>query len=204
MVGKRLLVTGPVGAGKSTLLEGLFRKLKYSGSRTDGTLSLRWFEDGVMMGYNISRPATGEKMPIALLKERRNAVEEDLSAHGHLWDPDTHFHSRSLRFLFFPRSIETANGWYGEIMSNIQELDAVIIDEIGYLELAGGGVEGAVSFLESADEYQGDVIVGVRGSLEGRFIERFSGDWRRISLLDAPESGILEKAWEYVSCSSYF
>jgi nucleoside-triphosphatase THEP1 len=111
-----------VGAGKSRFVEGLVGALRGAGLTIAGFLQRGVFgADGDKIGYDLVGLATGAVLPLA----RR-------SADGDRW--------------LFDDAAFTAAG--GEIQPGA---DLIVIDEVGHLELAGGGHTAAIDrALESA------------------------------------------------------
>jgi nucleoside-triphosphatase THEP1 len=111
------ILTGPVGGGKTTFLERGLPSLLERHPRLDGYLSLRVLAGGDTAGYDLRDLRTAERIPLL-----RRCGEAD----GFRVGP----------YVLLPRGLAAAE----EIIRRGAAADLLIVDEVGPLELAGGGV----------------------------------------------------------------
>ena len=111
------LLTGAVGGGKTTFLERGLPSLRERHPRLDGYLSLRVFAGGETAGYDLRDLRTAARIP--LLRRRGEAD-------GFRVGP----------YVLLPAGLAAAE----EIIRRGGAADLLIVDEVGPLELAGGGV----------------------------------------------------------------
>jgi len=101
-----------------------------------------------------------------------------------------HTSSRTLKMLEVPKNsdgdnfIEIGNyrfsrevfNWGQSVLLNAikKDLDWLVIDEIGPLELEGSGLEPAISeILKDRDSFKGEILCVVRDSIMERFLEHY-------------------------------
>lgn len=146
---KVYLVTGAVGEGKTAWLVKLTGLLKERRICTGGILALRIMEEGKTTGYDITDIRTGERTPFlrqtgdaTMGVERFSMDEAGLKAGHRALDP-------------------SAN----------RDMDVVVIDEVGPLELNGQGWSERISGLIS--ETRAMLILAVRKNLTEAVIQKF-------------------------------
>lgn len=146
---KVFLVTGSIGEGKTAWLAKLSGLLTEKGVRVGGILALRIVEDGKTTGYDVSDISTGKRTPFL-----RHTGSETMGVERFTMD-DTGF-------------IAGRNALDPETNRN---MDVVIVDEVGPLELRGRGWSGVLGSL--LHETGAIVIIAVRKSLTGAVIDKF-------------------------------
>lgn len=154
-VGRRvILVTGGVGSGKTTLARALIRDERGDGRTVGGVISekipYRTGSDGRQTWcYEFVDVATGSRMryaePRAIRLPDRNAAEGRAGG----------------RYIFSDRGFRFAE----EVLDAARDRDVVVIDEVGPLELRGGGLWR--STLDLLENSRTDLILCVRGRLVG-------------------------------------
>jgi nucleoside-triphosphatase THEP1 len=116
-----MIMTGPVRSGKTSYLAGVATDLTRRRIGASGFLSPAAFEGGRQIGYDLS--VLGRETPIPYI---RAAGEPG-------WE-------RVGPYYFIPEALEVARR---EIRES-RERDLLIVDELGPLELAGGGLWGVL------------------------------------------------------------
>lgn len=114
--GRALLVTGETGAGKTRAVLSLAQDLRRHGLRVGGVASPRVLATGQTVGYQVRDLATGEERP--LCRDRPPGIP-------------------FRRFFFSPEALEFANSLLKKAAGGAQ---VILADEVGPLELAGGGL----------------------------------------------------------------
>ncbi len=110
------VITGPIGSGKTQTASSVAEELRAQGVPVGGVVSPRVLEYGVTTGYIVRDLLTGE--------ERRLCTESP---------PGIRFR----RFFFSPTALEFANA---AVARAGHEAEVVVVDEVGPLELSGGGM----------------------------------------------------------------
>jgi len=144
------ILTGAVGAGKTTFLRGLVEDLRKAGVPFDGFLSLRVMTGGKPEGYQMLDVRDGRGL--ALL--RRTDYEKG---------------ERVGPYVMLPAGLERAN----RIVKRSRREDLLIVDEIGPLELRGGGLWPALKPV-LFDEGRRSLVV-IRDMLLIEFLNLFGG-----------------------------
>ncbi|MFO8034740.1 MAG: nucleoside-triphosphatase [Candidatus Bipolaricaulota bacterium] len=114
------VITGPIGSGKTQTANAVAEGLRAQDVSVGGVVSPRVLEYGLTTGYMVRDLLTGE--------ERRLCTESP---------PGIRFR----RFYFSPTALEFANA---AVARAGREAEAVVVDEVGPLELSGGGTAGGV------------------------------------------------------------
>ncbi len=110
-----LIVTGPIGSGKTQSVLALAQTLLEKGVRLGGVLSPRIVDAGETVGYLVRDLQSGKEL---LLCSQ---------------DPPG---IRFRRYFFRPEALAFAN----EVLTKAaKEMEVVVVDEVGPLELCGGG-----------------------------------------------------------------
>lgn len=145
------LLTGPVGGGKTTFLERGLQSLRERHPHLDGYLGLRVCAGGETVGYDLRDLRTEARIPLL-----RRCGEAD----GFRVGP----------YVLLPRGLAAAE----EIIRRGAAADLLIVDEVGPLELAGGGVWPALIGEFSARNRPALIVVretlvdDIRAALAGR------------------------------------
>ncbi|MCJ7682319.1 MAG: hypothetical protein MUP70_16450 [Candidatus Aminicenantes bacterium] len=157
------LLTGPVHCGKTTLLNTVVTRLKEDRKSITGYLSLSLRRKGSVVGYDLWDCRTGEREPFLRTEGR---------AH---WE-------RTGPFFCRPETMRKA----GHIIASSRRFDYCIIDEIGPLELRGGGIWPSLSRLTPGGAME-DIWV-VREKLVPGLLARFPqvSDAQVCSIRDFP------------------
>ena len=144
---RTVVVTGPSGSGKTPLVRSLIDELEARGIDVAGFLQPATVEGGEKIGFRIQDASTGE---IAELARR---VPPDRGDFG-------------TSFKFFDGGFELGTRTLGEIRPG----SVLVIDELGPVELRGGGHWPAVArALKTADI--GGLVVVVRRTLVPALVE---------------------------------
>lgn len=169
MAGKRLMMTGPIGVGKSTLLARLVETGTREGLRIGGIISLRIWDEGETMGYNMIDIDSGKTVPLALVGNRLDefGVEKDDVAYF----PPELFGGRICRYHFLESAFVQGNLLLNELNRKKHDFDVIAVDEIGFLELNGMGFSNSVPLLRDLKEFPGLVVVVCRDFLATRVRE---------------------------------
>lgn len=136
--GRALLVTGEIGAGKTRAALSLADDLQRHGLRVGGVASPRVLAAGQTLGYRVQDLATGEEHP--LCRDRPPGIP-------------------FRRFFFSREGLAFANA---ALERAAREGEAIVVDEVGPLELGGGGFAPG---LKAACESRAFLVLTVRPSL---------------------------------------
>jgi nucleoside-triphosphatase THEP1 len=112
------ILTGKVQGGKSTLVEAVIQELRGAGLRIAGVVSRGIDREGKRQGYRLVNIESMETCPLASLDPVKD------------W-----FQFR--RFFFNPAAIGLGRTWLEEGL--LGSADLLLIDEVGPMELQGGG-----------------------------------------------------------------
>jgi nucleoside-triphosphatase len=115
--GPLILVTGPPHSGKSSMLANLLQQMRALGWRMAGILAEGHWQNGRRSGFTLIDLQSGRRTPLA----RRITVD----------DP------RTFPYVFFPMGI--AAGRRALSPTRCLEADLMVVDEVGSLEIRGGG-----------------------------------------------------------------
>jgi iron complex transport system ATP-binding protein len=153
------ILTGPVGSGKTTFLERALPSLRERHPNLDGYLSLRIFAGGATTGYDLRDLRSAARIPFL-----RRRGEAD----GFRVGP----------YVLLPQGLAAAE----EIIRRGGPADLLIVDEVGPLELAGGGVWPALSGEFAGRDRPALVVVretlvdDIRAALTGRDMKVIRAD----------------------------
>ena len=111
-----VILTGDVGSGKTTLLAGLLKSLSPTSPAPDGFLGVRVFEENQMLGYDLRMLRDDRRLPF--LRRSEGAA---MAAVG--------------SWRLFDSSLAAA----AEIIRTSRPNALLVVDELGPLELEGGG-----------------------------------------------------------------
>lgn len=145
-----IIVTGLSGAGKTTWCKNLVENAKTNGYNLEGILSPGIFQGKRKIGIEVLDLHTGEKKPLAKLREEGRS---EIS---------------TPRWVFDPQSLD----WANQRLKNGSGSDLLVIDELGPLEfLRNEGLLAGLDRLDQGDFYVACVVV--RSSLLQKAIERW-------------------------------
>jgi len=131
---KTILLTGPRFCGKSMFVENLLPVLRENGLSVTGFFQRGVFDNGFKAGYDLVRVKDGQSVPLARRPDSDSPWEFDEQVFDH--------------------AAEMVKGG----------ADTIILDEIGPLELSGGG---HAKTLQAALKMHSNVIIVVREELAG-------------------------------------
>jgi nucleoside-triphosphatase THEP1 len=154
-----LILHGPIGSGKTTTARRLAQTLAAEGVAIGGVLAPRLVESGSTVGYAVEDLATGERRPLASLQGR------GVPAGRYILSED------GLEFAH--KAIERA----------LSAVDVVFVDEVGRLELDGGGHAASV---QAAIDRDTTCVLLVRSGLIDRVLERFGIAGALVLRVDRP------------------
>jgi nucleoside-triphosphatase THEP1 len=112
-----IILAGPVHSGKTTFLQGVFSRWRDRDLRMRGFLSLAFWEGGERRGYDLLELEKGRTLPFL-----RTSGETD-------WE-------RIGPFYVIPETLEAARS----IILGASPDELLVVDEVGPLELGGGGL----------------------------------------------------------------
>ena len=144
-------LTGPVHSGKTSFLLGEIRARSGQGLRVNGILSLAVFEDGVRLGYDALDLRSGERFPLL-----RAPAQEGWIKVG--------------PFGMMPEGFRRAEA----AVSHVGEADLTVIDELGPLELGGGGFWPCLKRLRARERV---TLVVIRETLLEAFGKLLGDEW---------------------------
>ena len=119
----RLILSGEIGAGKTSVAIHLAAELGEQGVAVGGVLSPRIVQDGATVGYTVRDLATDEERPFAALTPPGVRVG---------------------KFFIVEEGLAFA---CGAIEHAAEHAQVGFVDEVGRLELAGGGLASAIRVL---------------------------------------------------------
>ena len=112
-----LILSGPVRSGKTSFLGKLVRELRRQAVGFDGFLSVSVLKDGELIGYDL-HDLNGDKASPYIRKEGAVAWE------------------KVGPYFFIPEALEMAK----QIILSHRKDNFLIVDEVGPLEIRGGGI----------------------------------------------------------------
>ncbi|MDR2485175.1 MAG: hypothetical protein LBD55_07260 [Treponema sp.] len=116
-----IIITGPKRAGKSVHLLRLAEALKDQGKTTAGVISRGLWKDDEREGYEIVNPGAGISRLLCSRTKPAGAEPEDIEPF--------------CSYFFLRSSFALGNRW----IAQGRDADALFIDEVGNIELKGGG-----------------------------------------------------------------
>jgi len=119
-----IVITGEIGAGKTTCIKKLVQKLKKENTGVKGIFTSRLMENGETTGYDVADISSEENYRF-------------LSVEGEDGQ------DKIGKYYIDPEGLKLA----GKALKIIDSPDVIIVDEIGKLELAGGGWAGELDGL---------------------------------------------------------
>ena len=188
------MITGPIGIGKSTMLARVVEKGKSNGLRIGGILSLRIWDRGETIGYNLIDIDSGKMVPLAIIGGR--LTEFDVREKDVTYFPLDLFDGRTCRYHFLESAFRRGNELLHDIGERRNEFDVIAVDEIGFLELKGEGFKDAVSLLRDLETFSGLVVVVSRDFLASRVLELFPYRFDKMEINKENTDEMLEEIWE--------
>jgi len=113
---KIYIISGETRSGKTTVLRSLIKDLKNK-NKVGGIIAIGIDKEGERYGFVIENIASGEKRLLCSQEQKDGSI-------------------KTGRFHFYKEALEFGNK---ALMENLENLDWLIIDEVGYLELKGQG-----------------------------------------------------------------
>ncbi len=169
------IITGDPQQGKTSFVMKLIERLKESGFMMGGFVAPGTFRNNRRHSFTLSDLKTGRSKPLC-----ERAPEGD---------------AHNVPFTFFPDGQQ-----FGKQLldpENLKDCEAVVVDEIGPLELQGKGWSGSVAnLLKNSDAKQ---IWVVRRSAVHQVIQKFGVD--RAVVVDI-ESSTLEQAVSVITAGA--
>lgn len=144
-----IVLHGMIGEGKTTAAIAIYKALIEQGTAVGGIVSPRIVDENETVGYSIQDLLSGEERPFATLDPPGVAIGKYYILHSGI--------------DFARRAIELA----------AQTAQAVLVDEVGRLELAGGGHAPALRTLLRSRALS---ILLVRSQFVTQVVDRFSID----------------------------
>ena len=163
------VLTGPKHSGKTTFLKGMSCALKEMSVILNGFLSLGVREKGAVLGYDLYDLVDGKTTPL-LRKEG-----------------DEH-RQRAGPYYLMPKGLEEAE----RILFRKQEVDLLIVDEVGILEMRGQGLWPALSKKLFAPHI--NCLIVVQERILDDFLQKM-GD-RKVDLCHLKDGKILTRPGE--------
>lgn len=156
------ILTGAQGSGKTSLLKELIPLIRQNGRSVAGIRAPAVIDLGTRVGYNVEDIRTGDTLPLCRTGHRIAAVS--IGPFG--------FDREGLRFGSAALSLDA-----------VAQRDVVIVDEVGPLEMTGGGWAPAVHPL--LESYDGTLLLVVRPDILRTLLKRWN-----ISPLNVWEPGV--------------
>jgi nucleoside-triphosphatase THEP1 len=144
------IITGARGLGKSELVAELAQLLRAAGKKPGGICAAGLWENGVRAGFDLIDLASGARVPLC-----RSGASGGVAAAG--------------KFQFFKEGLEA--GIKALSPASLTGADAVFVDEIGFLELDGGGWAGQLEVL--LEKQKAPLVLVVRNCLLDKVRERW-------------------------------
>jgi len=148
---KVFLISGVLGGGKSTFVRNVLEILKEKNRKVGGILTIRLTEKGETIGYDLLDLATNDSV-----KFLRLACDKESNRIG--------------RFAIFPEGMAHGQKALANLLTNQVEL--VVIDEVGKLELRGDGWAGAIQNLVTKSSHP--ILLTVRNGFEQDVIDKWN------------------------------
>jgi len=165
--GRLFILSGPIHSGKTTFLQELCAEAERRGRRIEGYLSPAVWEGRRRVGYDLWDIRRGTRHPF-------------LRTEGKTGGP------RTGKYFLIPETLDRAR----EIIRSAAGTGVLVVDELGSLELDGGGVWPA--FEAVMDRPPDRMLLVIRDSLLDPFRRRIrGGDSAR--LLEVGERNVLSE-----------
>ena len=146
-----IIISGDTQSGKSSFLTQIQQALEKRGIGQVGFITDSLYEEDEIIGHVINKLSDGDKFRISFREPKENA-------------------QKIGRFYLMNNGLEFGKNIISEI-NNSDSKDVVIIDEIGKLEIDGGGWSAEVKELLS--DKSKTIILIVRGKYLDEFVDRF-------------------------------
>jgi nucleoside-triphosphatase THEP1 len=168
-----IIVSGGIGSGKTTSLIEARRRALALNLGTAGVISPRRFDGNRLIGYDALDCSTGDVFPLARIRE--------LSPDGN-W-----LELSGLGYLFSADGLKRANDLLRDARRTGSHV--IMVDEIGRLELDGGGLmPGLEKVLTPERGWRGVILVSCRlQALE--LTKKMAGSFHEDVLVWSPGSG---------------
>lgn len=148
------IVTGTTGSGKTTLVEQVVEQLRRASVRVGGILAPGYLHENRRTGFDLVDLATGERATLA---------RERLDVPGP--------HVRWSRFAFDEGGLALGRRALGETSQSAQ---VIVVDEVGPMELSGGGWAEALDRL--AADSRAVLLLVVRESVLEAVVARWGSE----------------------------
>ncbi|NLN31068.1 MAG: DUF2478 domain-containing protein [Bacteroidales bacterium] len=147
---KIFIVCGPRGKGKTTFLRKIIEQLREKNLSVSGIIAEVLTDGPVLKGYDIVNLETGER-------------------HAFLRNEDKYGYDRIGRFYICPGGLEEGKTLFAGLITAVT--DIVVIDEIGHLELRGGGWHDSLTDLLGKSGH--NILMTVRRE----YVEKIRNKW---------------------------
>ncbi|NOY09737.1 MAG: hypothetical protein GXP33_12950 [Spirochaetes bacterium] len=127
------IITGSIDSGKTSWCNAMLVSTEssvFKEGRVDGILSPKVLSGGIRVGYDVKRISTGERVPLARVKNALPPGWKEAYFYGTLSFSEPAFDVVKSWFSAFPGSVDT-----------------VVMDEIGPLEIGGAGFGKVLEFV---------------------------------------------------------
>ena len=114
---KIFIISGKTRSGKTTFLKSVIDNLQNKKQKIGGIIAHGIDKNGERYGFEIENVATGDKITLCTRQERPGSI-------------------KTGRFYFYKNGMDFGKQALSE---NLGDLDWLVIDEVGYLELKGNG-----------------------------------------------------------------
>ena len=143
-----IILSGPINSGKTTYLHRLIAQTAQAGRSLGGITAEAVYEEGRKTGYDVQNVTTGQRRPLVRSGGQGDAGAETASAGSEA--------QRVGRFYLLESGLVFAR----EVLQAALGMELLCLDEIGPLEIKGGGHMPALKML--LGEYRGTLIVVAR------------------------------------------
>lgn len=182
--GCAIILHGPIGGGKTTTARDVAERIRRSGHRVMGILSIRVPDNEAPPSYDITDLETGRSFPHVKPREKTNADSDDWESFG------------NPVFTFSKKGLAEANSILTRASQDLGHGAVVFVDEYGRLESRGLGIHiGFTSVVESLRRgglalilCRDDKVSELKSTLERSGIDNVS----------ALEAGDPERVWKIV------
>ncbi len=163
------IITGNIDSGKTSWCNVRFVSSEASAfkeSRVDGFLSPKVLSCGSRIGYDVKRISTGERVPLARVKNVLPGGWKEVYFYGTL--------------SFSGPAFDAVKSWFSAFADSI---DTVVMDEIGPLEIGGAGFGKVLeSVLKEKNKFKKIYIVIRKALVESVCLKFNIGDYEEIKV----------------------